>query len=119
MGTRNGGGRVEIGSKLRECREYLGYSQDEVAESVGLSRSAISLIESGERKVDVLELKQFAELYQRPIDFFTGDLVAGRARDEPVTALFRRVTNLTESDKAELMRFVEFLESRKEVRKRR
>ena len=57
--------RQSLGARLREAREYLGLSQDEVARVVSLPRPAVSLIESGQRKVDALELKKFAELYRR------------------------------------------------------
>ena len=39
-----------------------------------MPRPAVSLMESGQRKVDALELKKLAELYQRPVADFTGTL---------------------------------------------
>ena len=104
--------RKILGARLREAREYLRLSQDEVARAVGLPRAAISLVESGQRKVDALELKEFAGLYQRPVGDFTGDVeVAGPVR-ETVQHLARTAAKLTETDRAELIRFAEFLGSR-------
>ena len=57
--------------RLRTSRDYLGFSQDEVAKHLGISRTALSNIESGQRKVDALELKKLAALYQRSIAYFT------------------------------------------------
>ncbi len=102
--------RKSLGAKLREAREYLGLSQDEVARAVGITRSAISLLESGQRKVDALELKKLAEMYQRPVAEFTGDVdVIDSPMPETVQHLARAAAKLTEADRAELLRFAEFL----------
>jgi transcriptional regulator with XRE-family HTH domain len=102
--------RKSLGVKLRDAREYLGLSQDEVAKSVGLTRSAVSLIETGQRKVDALELKKLAEVYQRPAAEFTGDIdVIDAPFSETVQHLARAAAKLTETDRAELLRFAEFL----------
>jgi len=105
--------RKSLGARLREAREYLGLSQDEVAKGVGVPRSAISLIENGQRKVDALELKKLAELYQRPAADFTGDTdVIDAPVPEMVQHLARAAAKLTETDRAELLRFAEFLSAK-------
>src|SRR5216117_448617 len=65
--------RKALGERLRQAREYIGFSQEQVATFLGVSRSALSLIETGQRKVDVLELKKLAALYERPVGYFTGE----------------------------------------------
>ena len=104
--------RKSLGARLREAREYLGLSQDEVARVVGLPRPAISLIESGQRKVDALELKKFAELYQRPVADFTGEVDVDAPMPETIQYLARKAAKLTDADRAELIRFAEFLSSK-------
>jgi len=47
--------------------------QDAVADMARLSRSAISQIESGQRGLDAIELKRFADIYQRPVSYFIGE----------------------------------------------
>ena len=81
--------RKTLGARLREAREYLGLSQDEVARAIDLPRSAVSLIESGQRKIDALELKRFAELYQRPVAEFTGEVEAAASAQASVQYLAR------------------------------
>ena len=39
--------RKTLGERLREAREYLGFSQDQVATFLGVPRSALSLMETG------------------------------------------------------------------------
>lgn len=104
--------RRSLGARLRAAREYLGLSQDEVSVTVGLTRSAISLIETGQRRVDVLELKRLAEVYQRPIAELTADEEVDSPRSEAVAHLARAASELTEADRAELLQFAEFLGSR-------
>ncbi|KKQ87887.1 MAG: transcriptional regulator [Candidatus Curtissbacteria bacterium GW2011_GWC2_38_9] len=56
--------------RLKEARIESGLKQEEVAERLGKPQSYVSKIERGERRVDIAEVKLFAKLYQKPIDFF-------------------------------------------------
>jgi len=105
--------RRRLGEKLRQAREYVGFSQDEVAGFLKVPRTAITNIESGQRKVDALELKRLAELYRQPISHFTGDDDdAGAALSTDVAHLARQATALSPKDREELGRFAEFLKMR-------
>jgi transcriptional regulator with XRE-family HTH domain len=104
--------RQALGVRLKEAREYLELSQDEVASALNVPRSAISLIEAGQRKVDALELQKLAEIYQRPIGYFTGEDAVPVALPETVQHLARAAAKLTDRDREELMRFAEFLQTR-------
>jgi transcriptional regulator with XRE-family HTH domain len=100
--------RADIAARLKDAREYLGLSQQEVAAALKLPRSAVSLIESGQRRVDSVELKALARLYQRPVSYFTGDEKAPLISSD-VALLAKQVSKLSDRDKDELMRFTEFL----------
>ncbi|MDP3764852.1 MAG: helix-turn-helix transcriptional regulator [bacterium] len=56
--------------RLKEARIESGLKQEEVAERLGKPQSYVSKIERGERRVDIAEIKFFAKLYQKSIDFF-------------------------------------------------
>jgi transcriptional regulator with XRE-family HTH domain len=56
--------------KLKAAREEAGLTQREVSERLGLSHTFLNKCETGERRVDVIELIQLAELYGRPPQFF-------------------------------------------------
>ncbi|MBE0448525.1 MAG: helix-turn-helix transcriptional regulator [Actinobacteria bacterium] len=49
-----------LGRNIERARQYSGLSQSELANLIGLDRSAISRIESGERRVDSIELVNIA-----------------------------------------------------------
>lgn len=104
--------RVRLGGKLREAREYLALSQEEVAKAVGIPRAAISMIESGKRGVDALELKRFATVYGRPVSHFTGEGHEESQIPDEIAHLARAARSLSQRDREELARFAEFLKSR-------
>jgi len=56
--------------RLREAREQAGLTQTEVARQLRRPQSWVSKCESGERRVDVIELCELATLYGQPVQFF-------------------------------------------------
>src|SRR5216683_5950514 len=99
---------VAMGARLRQARDFLGFSQESVAEALGVPRASISAMESGRRKVSSLELRDLAHLYRRPLEWFYANAETV-PEDETVTALFRATKDLTPGDKEQLLRFAEFL----------
>ena len=105
--------RQLLGNRLKEAREYLELSQDEVARVLNLPRTAISLMETGTRKVEAIELKKLAEIYEQPISFFTGEPGTATAPvPEAVQHLARTAAKLSDRDREELLRFAQFLQTR-------
>jgi len=111
--------REALGERLRIAREYMDLAQEEVAKALGISRTAVSLFESGQRKVDALELKRLADLYQRPVAWFTGgELDQGDSKiTDEVQHLARAAAELSVEDQSELLQFAKFLESRPKQKK--
>jgi transcriptional regulator with XRE-family HTH domain len=56
--------------RLRKARLEAGLSQLQVAKKIGRPQSHISNIESGQQRVDVIELKRFAKIYNKDINYF-------------------------------------------------
>ena len=56
--------------QLKKARAEAGFDQNEVARRLGRTQSYISKMESGQRRVDVIQLKKFARVYKRDISFF-------------------------------------------------
>lgn len=56
--------------KLKRARVESGLKQEDVARFMNLPISAISVMESGQRKVDVFELIKLSELYNKPVEWF-------------------------------------------------
>lgn len=59
---------------LRQAREEAGLTQVQVAEKLGRPQTWVSKCELGERRVDFVELEEFAKVYRKKLDWFrTGD----------------------------------------------
>jgi len=65
--------------RLRAARKDAGLTQSQVAAKLGQPQSFVSKCESGERRVDALELERFAQLYGKPLTFFLGNKPLGAA----------------------------------------
>jgi len=59
---------VEIGQRTAELRKRAGISQRRLAEMLGVSRTTITQIENGKRKVSVDELAKFSEIFNLSVD---------------------------------------------------
>ncbi len=56
--------------RLRRARQAAKLTQQDVARRMDRPQSFVSKCESGERRIDVIELAEFAALYHRPLDYF-------------------------------------------------
>lgn len=56
--------------KLKQARVEAGLKQEDVAKHMNLPISAISVMESGVRKIDVFELLKLADYYNKPVEWF-------------------------------------------------
>jgi len=60
----------ETVGQLRKARIEACLDQMQVAKKLGKSQSYVSKIESGQRRVDTVQLKAFAKIYNKPINYF-------------------------------------------------
>ena len=60
----------DIIERLKTARIEVGLSQQEVADKLGKPQSYVSKIESGERRLDVAEMKKLAQIYKKPSSYF-------------------------------------------------
>ena len=89
--------QLEFARRLRAARKACHITQAKAAKALGLSRSAVSQMEAGQRGVSGLELYRLAELYSRDV----GDFLEDRFEESnPVTAMFRAHPELRESPAA-------------------
>ena len=54
---------IKLGNRLASIRKEKGYSQEELAEKLGVSRQAISKWECGEASPDTDNLIELAKIY--------------------------------------------------------
>lgn len=56
--------------RLREARGEAGLSQVQVAKKLKRPQSYVSQIESGQQRIDVVELQKFARMYDKDVNYF-------------------------------------------------
>jgi transcriptional regulator with XRE-family HTH domain len=61
----------EFTRRLVGARKDAGLTQVQAAKRLGKAHTFISKCELGERRVDFVELQQFAKLYGKNLEFFT------------------------------------------------
>jgi len=100
----------DVGARLKSAREDLGLTQEEVAKRLDISRPAVSLIESGKRPVNSMELNALAKLYHRPLEWF----LAGELKQDDLVVLLR-AEQIREVEYAQLLDFKNLLEQYAEL----
>lgn len=100
--------RDGLAARIRGMREYLGYTQQQVADYLGIHRPSLSEMEAGRRGVDSLELKKIAKLFRTPIEYFLGT-----EEEKVIEETTELVKGLDEEDRKEVLRYAEYLTWRK------
>ena len=59
-----------IVEQLKKARQEAGLEQVEVAKLLGKTQSHVSKVEAGQRRIDIVALKEFAKIYRKNITFF-------------------------------------------------
>lgn len=108
--------RAALGTRLRDARTYRGYSQEDVASYLKISRPSVSLIESGARGVDTLELQKLADLFDCGVDELLGTAARPPEDEKGIAMVARAAAQLSPEDQSEVLRFAQFLQSRKRRR---
>lgn len=67
---RHGAAYAALTDRLRQARRDAGLSQTEAALRLGKPQSFISKCESGQRRLDYVEMKAIARLYGKDLSFF-------------------------------------------------
>ncbi|MBN1974550.1 MAG: helix-turn-helix transcriptional regulator [Sedimentisphaerales bacterium] len=59
-----------IVTQLKKARKEVGLNQEQVAELLNVNQSFVSKIESGQYRIDVVQLQKFAKIYKKSLNFF-------------------------------------------------
>lgn len=98
---------MDIGKRIAEIREQTGLTQSGLARDIGISQSAISQIEAGERNPSFDMLRQIAKALGVSVPHLVGAEVEKLAPSE--VAHFRNYRGLTDDAKRELEDFAAYL----------
>lgn len=81
---------IFLGQRIREARERLGMSQDELAGAVSKDRKAIWEYEAGKRKLAAIDLADFSQALSVPITYFFDGTIDLDSLDQTLLQEFRR-----------------------------
>ncbi len=79
----------EVGGRVALARERAGFTQSQLSERIGVHRTTLTRIESGQRQLDALELARLAEALGRSVEWFL---------TEPPAAIASRRDGLSADD---------------------
>lgn len=103
-------GEESFGARLRKLRRERGETQPELAKLLGLSRSAVSMYESGEREPKYELLTAIAAHYEVDLDYLLGrDRPQAAEGDDPDIRLIARAgRKMTPEQREILLRYARF-----------
>ena len=99
-----------IGKKIKEARDEAGLSQFELAQKIGKKSSTyVALIESGDRKVSIVDIKKISEFLNKPVEYFIEE------KDQPnevIEYALRAVKKLDGNKQKQIVDFIDFIKKR-------
>lgn len=64
--------KLLVGKRVRELRNSIGISQEELADLAGLDRTYITSVECGKRNISIVNIEKLANALQVPLkEFFS------------------------------------------------
>lgn len=97
---------MTTGRRLRDVREYLCLSPEDVVATTGVSNADLLALEDGAREPDQLVLRRLARAYGYPAAYFRGP---ADASDTAGVGIARLSGDMSSQDRDELDRFTAFL----------
>jgi transcriptional regulator with XRE-family HTH domain len=97
-----------IGRNVKAYREKLHYTQDVIANFLGVKREIISYYENGKREIDLIKLERLADLFNVELqDLISEDLTI----KELDFAIAFRTERLDESDLTQISEFQKIIKN--------
>lgn len=89
---------MNFAEKLCVLRSQSGYSQEQLAEKMGVSRQAVSKWESGVTLPETEKIIQLSNLFDVSTDFLLRDVLVERSRDSLDRVVFKFLGSAQEMD---------------------
>lgn len=99
-----------IGQRLRQAREWAGFSQQQVSDVTGVPREVLSYWENERRTPSLAHLQRLAVAYGIDVDYLLGKQAAPRAADTHAL-IYRGLDVNAPRTRAEVRRWLAFLDA--------
>ena len=80
---------MNLQDNIKNCRKAMGFTQEQLAEAMGVTVGAVSKWESGQSLPDLNTLMDLAELFQTSTDVLLGFVLGGQGAEEQAEAIKR------------------------------
>jgi XRE family transcriptional regulator, master regulator for biofilm formation len=99
---------MRVGQRIREYRENKKMSVQELANRIGVSRSYLSRMETGERPIKTDILEKVSTVLEVPIeDFYPDDQKKIiKHNDEEIIVIDKKIHNLDKFSNEEILEFI-------------
>ncbi len=103
---------VELGKRITRLRKENHITQVQLAETLGISQSAMTAYELGQRRVPASMLPTLGEIFKVPVDALLGRPAAARGgKRGPASQLQRSIERISELPKQKQRFVIEMLET--------
>ncbi len=108
----------ELGYKIQIAREEKKMTQEQLADAIGCSQSALSNYEKGKRRIYLSQLERLSEVLEKPLEYFVegfgdntleSDPVPSNFQDSELLRLMNNIYSLSEDERRQVVEFVEYL----------
>lgn len=103
---------ITIGERIKSLRTQLHLSQDYVAKYLGVSRSTVTQMENGNRKILAEDISKLSTLFGVSVNAMLNE----NELSQPAVVFARSFEKLDESDQAEIINLIRFKEQMKAQR---
>lgn len=114
----------ELGQKIQLIREEKKISQEQLAQAIGCSQSALSNYEKGKRRIYLSQLEKLSEVLQKPLSFFVEgfeeekpESLPDNFKDNLRLKIINDTYSLSEGEIDEVDKFIQYLIWKRTVRR--
>jgi len=107
----------ELGKKIQIAREEKRMTQEQLAEAIGCSQSALSNYEKGKRRIYLSQLEKLSEVLDKPLEYFVEGFGVNtietqdvpNAPDNDLLRIMNEVFSLSTEERQQVENFIQFL----------
>lgn len=102
----------KFSNNLKSLRVRFGLTQQDLANKLGVSKSTVSMYETGNRAPDFETLEAIADLFNVSLDSLIG--AQGKSESEIKVLAAHAIDDLTEAEQLEIIKYAKYIKSQRD-----
>ena len=102
----------KFSNNLKSLRVRFGLTQQDLANKLGVSKSTVSMYETGNRAPDFEMLEAIADLFNVSLDSLIG--AQGKSENEIKVLAAHAIDDLTEDEQLEIIKYAKYIKSQRD-----